>query len=603
MRHSPISAKSLLAISIATLSLSGCGGGSSVGSALGALTGTAADGYLDGATVCLDLNLNGKCDTAEPTTTTGPGGQWTLDATPDQEKNAPILVKAVAGSTTDEDTGNTVSRDYELYAPAGYKNVNPVTSLVFQQAVKQGLIAPNSQQAITSVEQDIAQKVYGSTADTSLLKDDYVKGEKDTADPTAQAKFKDAHDLAKAIAATVSGSVANTSQTVVSTDGESAVELAAYQNTLNHLSTLKAIPAGSTEQEIENRVKGLQVAITSSDAESEKPDFKGSVIDYTALPKQSDAPTQYTGFDGSGPATGLSLKEMPVTVTVNSDNSAVAQALAPLHLTQAGGNVVTAATTANTTYYWSSSAGKLIAFQPKATLLSWTTSGAATFAGALSAQVAITRITLDGKAIASTVQRYEDQDWPASSLGATTAFPANSALYMLRVYSQSPILSVLGSDATSLSCPGGASPCAPLVTQTAKTIGNVSGQLLDIGVQTDTHGSSTSILEDGTGNLYQVDNSGSSPVLIKIGTAKSVAATATTPAMTLLSLNDSSTDYKSVEWNDPRIDGEGTPALFSDAQGQHLGMYQDNGGRLYKAVLFDDNAKSAIESDLTATLK
>ena len=602
MRRCSITAKAALAMSVAALSLTGCGG-SSVGSALSSLTGTAADGYLDGATVCLDLNLNGVCDTTEPSTTTGTGGQWSLSATPAQEKNAPILVKAIAGSTTDEDTGNTVSRDYALYAPAGYKNVNPVTSLVFQQAVKQGLISASSQQSITSVEQDIAQKVFGSTADASLLKDDYVKGETDKTDPTAQAKFKEAHDLAKAIAATVSGSVAKTSQTVISNDGEGAVELAAYQNALTHLSTLKAIPAGSTDQEIENQTQGLQVGITSSDAEAEKPDFQGAVIDYTALPTQPDSPTQYTGFDGSGPATGLTLKEAPVTVTVNSDKSAVAEALAPLHLTQAGGNVVSSAVTADTTYYWSSSAAKLVAFQPKATLLSWSTTGTATFASALNAQVAITRITLDGKAIATTVQRYLDQDWPQTSLGTTTAFPTNSALYVLRAYSQSPVLSVLGSDTTSLSCTGGTSPCAPLVTQSAKTIGSLSGQVLNIGVKTDTQGASTSIFEDGSGNLYQVNNSSTTPVVIKIGTAKSVAATTTMPAMTLLSLNDSSADYKSVEWNDPRIDGEGTPALFSDATGEHVGMYQDTGGRLYKAVLFDDNAKSAIESDLTATLK
>lgn len=602
MRRSSITAKTFLATSITALSLTGCGGGS-VGAVMGSLTGTAADGYLVGATVCLDENLNGTCDTTEPSTTTGPGGQWSLNATPAQEKNAPILVKAIAGSTIDEDTGNAVARNYALYAPAGYKNVNPVTSLVFQQAVKQGLIAPNSQQAITSVEQDIAQKVFGSTADSSLLKDDYVKGETDKTDPTAQAKFKEAHDLAKAIAATVSGSLAKTNQTVISNDGESAVELAAYQNALNHLSTLKAIPAGSTEQEIDDQTKALQVGITSSDAEAETPDFKGTVLDYTALPTQSDFPTQYTAFDGSGPATGLTLNEDPVAVTVNSDKSAMAEALAPLHLTQAGGNVVPSATTADTTYYWSSSAAKLVAFQPKATLLSWTALGAATFANVMSAQVAITRITLDGKAIATTAQRYLDQDWPGTSLGATTAFPSNSALYVLQVYSQSPILSALGSDTTSLTCPSGSSPCAPLVTQSATTIGSLSGETLDIGVQTDTQGSSTSIFEDGSGNLYQVNNGGSTQVLIKIGSAKSVAATATMPALTLLSLNESSTSYKTVEWNDPRIDGEGTPALFTDANGEHLGMYQDAGGRLYRAVLFDDNAKSAIESDLTATLK
>ena len=34
------------------------------------ITGTAADGYLRGAKVCLDVNENGVCETAEPQDTT-----------------------------------------------------------------------------------------------------------------------------------------------------------------------------------------------------------------------------------------------------------------------------------------------------------------------------------------------------------------------------------------------------------------------------------------------------------------------------------------------------------------------------------------------------
>ncbi len=595
MRRSSIVNRSILAVSVAALSLAGCGGGS-LGTGL-SLTGTAADGYLDNATVCLDLNLNGQCDTNEPSTTTGPGGTWTLDVSSGQEKAAPILVKATAGSTTDEDTGNPVARDYALYAPAGYKHVNPVTSLVFQQAVKQGLISQGSQQDISAVEQDISQKVFGSANDATLLKDDYVKGETDSTNPTDQAKFKEAHDLAKAIAATVSGSLAKTGQTVISNAGEGAVTLAAYQKVLNNLQVLKSIPAGATEQEIETRTKALQTAVSSTEAESEMPDFSGTLVSYTSLPTLPDAPTDYTAFDGSLSSSNLSLDEYPVSLTVNKDGSATANALVPQHLATAGGAVTTSAISESPVFYWSAAKGGLVQFQPPAALVSWDVSGNATFAGALPAKLAITRITLDGKAIDTSVQRYVDQDWPATALASGTVFPANSAIYVIHGYALAPVLSLQGS------CTGTSTPCEPVVTSTAQTVAGTAGQVLDIAVKTDTLGSSSSIFEDAGGVLYQVDNTTSTPSLVKIGAAVAVAATSTMPAMTLLKLDESSTQYTSVEWNDSRIDGEGTPALFSDSQGEHLGLYQPAGGRLYRAALFDNTARDAVVGDISATLQ
>ena len=46
------------------------------------LEGVAADGYLVGATICLDLNSNLSCDSGEPSATTGAGGVFSIDATP-----------------------------------------------------------------------------------------------------------------------------------------------------------------------------------------------------------------------------------------------------------------------------------------------------------------------------------------------------------------------------------------------------------------------------------------------------------------------------------------------------------------------------------------
>jgi len=43
------------------------------------VSGRVADGYIRGATVCVDLNENDSCDTDEPSAITGPGGTYDLN--------------------------------------------------------------------------------------------------------------------------------------------------------------------------------------------------------------------------------------------------------------------------------------------------------------------------------------------------------------------------------------------------------------------------------------------------------------------------------------------------------------------------------------------
>lgn len=60
-------------LSALALALSGCGDDpisdtpSNGGDVTVSLSGNAADGYLTGATICLDINTNKVCDTNEPT--------------------------------------------------------------------------------------------------------------------------------------------------------------------------------------------------------------------------------------------------------------------------------------------------------------------------------------------------------------------------------------------------------------------------------------------------------------------------------------------------------------------------------------------------------
>ena len=70
----------LTALGLATAALlAACGGGG--GSATTGpvtLAGAVIDGYISGATVCLDLNSNGACDAGEPSSTTGTNGRYSL---------------------------------------------------------------------------------------------------------------------------------------------------------------------------------------------------------------------------------------------------------------------------------------------------------------------------------------------------------------------------------------------------------------------------------------------------------------------------------------------------------------------------------------------
>jgi hypothetical protein len=94
------------------------------------IAGIAADGYLKGAKVCLDLNNNGRCDEGEPSAITGEGGAFTLELGAVDGSAYPVVVE-VTTDTIDEDLAGTVANGYTLRAPAGkHEFVSPLTTLI-----------------------------------------------------------------------------------------------------------------------------------------------------------------------------------------------------------------------------------------------------------------------------------------------------------------------------------------------------------------------------------------------------------------------------------------------------------------------------------------
>ena len=144
MKTNILKSTTLSLVTIALLGFTGCGSSSSddnssstTPAGLFKVAGKAVDGYIAGATVCLDLSQDGVCaSTGEATTTTDADGDYSLDITQEMKDDAnystaPILVYG----GKDIDTGKAF--DGKLTAPFDESkttnttaNLTPVTTMV-----------------------------------------------------------------------------------------------------------------------------------------------------------------------------------------------------------------------------------------------------------------------------------------------------------------------------------------------------------------------------------------------------------------------------------------------------------------------------------------
>lgn len=188
--------KSLLA-SVIVLSFSGCGGESSSDSAATtpnvsnvAHTGKAADGYLQYANVCLDLNANKSCDDDEPSETTDENGSFTLDATQEQLNLHPLLVEVIANQTIDSDApGILLTKGYSLSAPAGSDFVSPVSTFI-QNKIEKG----------SSVEEAIQFVQAQLNTDLDITKDYIAQKQNTSLSDAEKAGFEKLHKVAQVTA-------------------------------------------------------------------------------------------------------------------------------------------------------------------------------------------------------------------------------------------------------------------------------------------------------------------------------------------------------------------------------------------------------------------
>lgn len=167
------SATGLTLSALALASLSACGGGSSTASQSSStpmsITGSVVDGYIQGATVCLDINGNGACDSGEPSATSDSAGSYTLSGVAAADAASAPVIAVVPSTAIDSDApGVAVGSNFILSAPAGKSVITPLTTLVHQTMLKDA-----TQTADTAAA---ALKTTVSSLGTTDVFADYVKG-------------------------------------------------------------------------------------------------------------------------------------------------------------------------------------------------------------------------------------------------------------------------------------------------------------------------------------------------------------------------------------------------------------------------------------------
>ncbi|MFK7857227.1 MAG: hypothetical protein AB8B64_00290 [Granulosicoccus sp.] len=174
------------------------------------VTGRVADGYLQGATVCVDLNNSDSCDQNEPSALTGAGGVYDLNI-PAGSEDKPIVAE-IPAEAIDEDTGEAIGKPLVFVAPADQPQfISPITTLVHQE------LQSNPSLNIEEAENAVKTLLGVNVQDVSLFADYVAGGREGSGDVASEGEFKYLHDTARVV-------------TSMMKDIESEVESAAQTN-------------------------------------------------------------------------------------------------------------------------------------------------------------------------------------------------------------------------------------------------------------------------------------------------------------------------------------------------------------------------------------
>ncbi|QFT13496.1 hypothetical protein [Vibrio sp. THAF190c] len=139
--------KKMLATSLTAIMLTACGGGSGSGGSDGtsvSIQGKAIDGYIQGATVFLDLDFDKVLDSNEPHIVTVDEGDFELVVGPDIKecvKYVPVVVDVPIGAIDLDKPEEPIQEAYQMVIPPEFalttdsdlKNVTPLTSVIWSE--------------------------------------------------------------------------------------------------------------------------------------------------------------------------------------------------------------------------------------------------------------------------------------------------------------------------------------------------------------------------------------------------------------------------------------------------------------------------------------
>lgn len=173
--------KKLLAIAVLApaMAMTACSNSSSSspdeasGEPTGESSGVAYDGYLRGANVCVDVNLNKACDDGEPNTTTIEGGVYLLTGLSASQQMYPLALQAIKDVTVDEDTGEAITEGFTYVAPAGAKTVSGFSTIIQVETERLIAVGATPAAAQTQAKKDLATAL-GAPEGTDLANYDAV---------------------------------------------------------------------------------------------------------------------------------------------------------------------------------------------------------------------------------------------------------------------------------------------------------------------------------------------------------------------------------------------------------------------------------------------